>query len=72
MQPSSIAPHSISGAKLLSQAFESASTNLSSVVPPKESITVERTDISNKPQVIENEHLSISPPDATKISSQAS
>ena len=55
------------GAKLLSQALESVSTNLSSVVPPKEPITVETTDVSNKLQVTEDEHLSNSPPDATKV-----
>ena len=69
MQPSSIVSQSVLGAKLLSQALESASTNLSSVVLPKEPITVEITDDSNRPQVTEDEHLSISPPDATKVSS---
>ena len=44
----------------------------SSAVPPKESITVETIDVSNRPQVIEDDHLSILPPDATKVSSQAS
>jgi len=72
LQPSSIASQSVLGAKLLSQALELASTNLPSVVPPKEPITVETTDVSNRPQVTEDEHLSISPPDATKVSSQAS
>ena len=71
MQPSSIASQSVLGAKLLSQALESVFTNLSSAVPPKEPITVETTNVSNRPQVTENEHLSISPPDATKVSSQA-
>ena len=55
------------GAKLLSQALESVSTNLSSAVPPKEPIIVETTDVSNKLQVTEDEHLSNSPPDATKV-----
>ena len=72
MQPSSIASLSVLGAKLLSQALESISTNLSSAIPPKEPITVETTDVSNRLQVTEDEHLSISPPDATKVSSQAS
>ncbi|XP_066319993.1 uncharacterized protein [Miscanthus floridulus] len=65
-EPSSIASQSVLGAKLLSQALESAFTNLSSVVPPKEPIIVETTDVSNRLQVTEEEHLSISPPDATK------
>ena len=55
------------GAKLLSQVLESVSTNLSSAVPLKELITVETTDVSNKLQVTEDEHLSNSPPDATKV-----
>ena len=59
------------GAKLLSQALESVSTNLSSAVPPKEPVIVETTDVSNKLQVTEDEHLSNSPPGATKeISTQ--
>ena len=67
MQPSSIVSQSVLGAKLLSQALESVSTNLSSAVPPKEPITVETTDVSNKLQVTKDEHLSNSPPDATKV-----
>ena len=55
------------GAKLVSQALESVSTNLSSAVPPKEPIIVETTNVSNKLQVTEHEHLSNSPPDATKV-----
>ena len=67
MQPSSIVSQSIFGAKLLSQSLESVSNNLSSAIPPKELITVETTDVSNRLQVIENEHLSNSPPDGTKV-----
>ena len=67
MQPSSIVSQSVLGAKLLSQSLELVSTNLSSVVPPKELITVETTDVSNRLRVTEDEHLSNSPPDATKV-----
>ena len=72
LKSSSISSQSILSAKLLSQVLEWASANLSSAVPPKEPITVKITDVSDKPQVTEDEHLSISPPDATKVSSQAS
>ena len=71
MQPSTIASQSALGAELLSQAFESASTNLSSSNPPKELITIEITDASDRPKTIEDENLSTSPPDATKVSPQA-
>ena len=65
-----MASQSTLGAELLSQAFESASTNLSSANPPKEPITIEITDASDRPKTAEDENLSTSPPDATKVSPQ--
>ena len=46
-------------------------TNLSSANPPKEPITTEITDASDRPKIAEDENLSTSPPDATKVSPQA-
>ena len=71
MQPSTIASQSALGAELLYQAFESVPTNLPSTNPPKEPITTEITDASNRPKIAEDENLSTLPPDATKVSSQA-
>ena len=51
------------GAKLLSQAFKSASTDPSSADPQKEPILVETTDAS---KAAEDVSPSISPPDAAK------
>jgi len=59
------------GAELLFQAFESASTNLSSANPFKEPITIEATDVPDRSQTTEDENLSTSPPDTTKLSPQA-
>ncbi|XP_066333337.1 uncharacterized protein [Miscanthus floridulus] len=50
----------------IAQAFESASTNLSSANPRKEPITTEITDASDRPKIVEDKNLSTSPPDATK------
>ena len=47
------------------------STNLSSANPSKEPITIEITDASDRPKIVEDENLSTSPPDATKVSRQA-
>jgi len=59
------------GAELLSQAFESAPTILPSANLPKEPITTEITDASDKPKTTEDENFSTSPPDATKECPQA-
>ena len=71
MQPSTVASQLALGAELLSQAFESASTNLSSANPPKEPITTKITNASDRPKIAEDKNLSTSPPDATKVSRQA-
>jgi len=71
LQPSTIASQFALGAELLSQAFESESTNLSSANPPKEPITIEIIDASDRPKIAEDENLSISPTDATRVSPQA-
>ena len=46
-------------------------TNLSLANPPKEPIIIEITNASDRPKTIEDENLSTSPPDATKVSPQA-
>jgi len=71
LRPSTIASQSALGAKLLSHAFESASTNLSAANPPKDPITIEMTNASDRPKTTEDGNLSTSPPDATKVSPQA-
>ena len=45
--------------------------NLSLANPPKEPITIEATNVPDRSQTTEDENLSTSPPDATKVSSQA-
>jgi len=55
------------GASLLSQAFGSASANPTSVIPPKEPITTESTDASERPKTTEDENLSITLCDITKV-----
>ena len=57
------------GAELLSQAFKSASTKLSSVDPQKEPILVKPTDAS---KTAEDENPSTSLPDVAKVSPQNS
>lgn len=54
------------GANLLSQAFGSTYANTSSAIPPKEPITTESTDASDRLRTTENENLSNSPPDITE------
>ena len=43
----------------------------SSANPPNELTTIEITDASDRPKIAEDENLSTSPPDATKVSPQA-
>ena len=71
MQLLTIASQSALGAELLSQTFKLAYTNLSSANPPKEPITIEAIDVPNRSQMTEDENLSTSPPDTTKVPPQA-
>ena len=53
------------------EALKLAYANLSSANPPKEPITIEATNVPNKSQTTEDEHISTSPSDTTKVSPQA-